>query len=236
MTYGLKVTSTYGYNQIDSDTYDEGFYVKDVRGPTSSVPASLFKPDDGDFLFIRRLDDATNYYVYVRLNGSNYEFRKCAGGMVPRIPNNSAGDGFGYVQCMVVGRQGQKTYPAGYGLRILKPNSTVAFDSRAYTSNKSFEITKVLLWNTVGSPNGAYPYPSPTSGGVRFHSGSNNEWVCMNTASFRQQANLYTTSSKIQTFRVGLSGIYFWSTALSPGAINGYGLPNLSTILIASGG
>jgi len=231
MTYGLYVENSYNYSQIDSDTYDEGFRVKEITANASSISSSIFKPNDGDLLFIRRLDDAANYYVYVKPVSGSYQMRKLNGGMSPQLPSSTIDGGSAWVQIMVVSRQGQSRYSGGYGLQVLKPDQTVGFDSRSYT-NARFQTNTVYSENSIGVE--SLPYPNGGRNGVKFHTGSNREWVLMNGCVYKSYDEL--TLRLISAVRVGTSGFYFWSYFDSGNSFTGSApLPNANVLLMASG-
>ena len=230
MTYGLYVENNYSYSQIDSDTYDEGFRVKELTGNTSSISASVFRPNDGDLLFIRRLDDAANYYVYVKPVSGSYQLRRLNGGMEPQLPSATVDGGAASVQAMVVSRQGQSNYSGDYGLQVLKPDQTVAFDSRSYT-NARFQVNTIYSENSIGT--GSRPYPNAGRNGVKFHTGSNREWVLMNGCVYKSYEN---TLRMISAVRVGTSGFYLWGYVSTGNNMIGNALlPNVNVMLMASG-
>ena len=230
MTYGLLVTSSNSSNQIDSDTYDEGISVSyRSAGNVSSVSGSEFDPYNGDLLFIRRNDNSADYYVFIEPSGGNYLFKKYAGGMRPNI---SMSAGTAYVQCMVAKKQGRITATGGYGLQVKKPDGTVGFDSRAFTTDHSFVMESFVSSGSIQP--GAYP---ADGGGVKFSSAT-GRWVLANWAT--RAGN--SLAVRAAGFRTGNDGLYYYGAYDLGGVGSEIGLPriiitpNFSDIILATGG
>jgi len=167
MAYGLRVESTYGKLQIDSQLKDVGLTVKYLNtGYNNNISGTLYRPDLGDMLFINCADktgqNQTNYFSVLEYNSfqNRYFFRR----VKPKPGGNWAQPGwyledigtteaYGYYQTAVVSKQNTISSPTGsYGLKIRDSNNSVTFDSRTFTTDGQFRISAVAAGGTMKPP------------------------------------------------------------------------------------
>jgi len=147
--YGLYVENNTGITQIDSTTSDVGYVVTFYSGLTQSIPASEFKPEQGDLLFVKRPYNTNYYYFHIVKEGSLWKFKFWNATNQPgKVPNTALNTGNGALQCVVARPQNlvaTNISTGNYGLQIKDTAGKTTFDSRTYNgAAKRFVIETVI--------------------------------------------------------------------------------------------
>jgi len=189
--YGLLVKNNTGIVQIDSTSSDVGYVISYRSGNlVSQIPASAFKPEQGDLLFVKR-PDTGNYYFYIRLDGSYWRFYffDCTNtvGKVPNLASTYEGSG-GWLDCVVARKQSLVPINTSnnYGLQVRDASGRTTFDSRTYTG----AARRFIIETVIDGSKTKYDNDPDTDGTILTQ--AVNRWVCANWAYYNRSGSYET--------------------------------------------